>query len=94
MKYFDWDELKNARLKAERQVCFEDILIAINEGNLLDDVLHPNQKQYKGQKIFIVAINNYVFLVPYVEDDQKIFLKTIYPSRKFTSQHLSKRRRA
>jgi hypothetical protein len=93
VQYIDWDELKNAKLKAEREVCFEDVLTAINEGNLLDDIPHPNQKQYKGQRVFIVEINNYVFVVPYIEDDERYFLKTVYPSRKFTSKYLSKRRK-
>ena len=93
MKYFDWDELKNIKLKAEREIGFEDVLTAIDEGNLLDDITHPNQKQYKGQRIFIVQINDYVFLVPYMEDNEKYFLKTIYASRKFTSKYLSKGRK-
>ena len=88
MKYFDWDELKNTILKAEREVGFEDVLTAIDEGKLLDDIPHPNQKQYKKQRILIVNINGYAFLVPYIEDDEKYFLKTIYPSRKFTRKYL------
>ena len=93
MKYFDWDELKNIKLQAEREVRFEDVLTAIDEGKLHDDILHPNQKQYKGQRILVVEINNYIFLVPYVEDQEKYFLKTIYASRKFTIKYLSKGRK-
>ena len=89
MKYFDWNELKNARLKAEREVGFEDVLTALDEGRLLDDIPHPNQK-HKRQRLLIVAINDYAFVIPYVEDDEKIFLKTIYASRKFTNKYLSK----
>lgn len=92
MKYFDWSELKNVRLKAERDVCFEDVLIALDTGKLLDDIVHPDQKSYQGQRIFVVELDDYAFLVPCVEDTEKIFLKTIYPSRKFTSKYLSKRR--
>lgn len=88
MKYFDWSELKNATLVSGRGVSFYDIQAAIEEGNLLDIIPHPNQKQYPGQKILVVSIDNYVFLVPCIEDDEKIFLKTIYPSRKFTSKYL------
>ena len=87
MKYFDWSTLKNARLLAERDVCFEDIMTAIDENRLLDTILHPNQEHYQGQKIFVVEINEYVYLVPFVEDEEKIFLKTIYPSRKFTMKY-------
>lgn len=88
MKYFDWSELKNASLVAGRGVSFNDIQTAIEEGNLLDIIPHPNQKRYPGQKILVVEIDNYAFLVPCGEDDEKIFLKTIYPSRKFTTMYL------
>ena len=87
MKYFDWDEQKNAKLKAERDICFEDVLIALAEEKLLDDISHPNQKDYKGQRVIVIEINGYVFLVPYVEDEEKYFLKTMYPSRKFTGKY-------
>jgi len=88
-KYFDWDAEKSERLKAERELGFEDILIAIHEGHLLDIVEHHNPQRYPRQKIFVVAVNEYVYLVPFVEDDTKIFLKTIIPSRKATQQYLS-----
>jgi len=94
VKYIDWDELKNIKLKSEREVGFEDVLTAIDEGNLLDDIPHPNQKQYKGQRILIVQINDYIFLVPYIEDKEKYFLKTIYASRKFTNKYLSRGKQA
>lgn len=89
MKYFDWDPVKNAKLTADRSICFEDIVAAFDEG-LLDTVIHPNQSRYPGQKIFIIAVNSYVFLVPFVENEEKIFLKTIYPSRKFTLKYLGR----
>lgn len=88
MKYIDWDELKNTKLKAEREVCFEDVLTAIDEGRILSNEEHSNQKRYSGQKMFIVEINNYAYLVPYTEDDEKKFLKTIIPSRKATKKYL------
>lgn len=88
MKYFDWNETKNAKLKAERDVCFEDVLTAIDAGNVLDDVRHPNPILYTTQRVLIVAIDDYVYLVPYVEDTEKIFLKTIIPSRKATKKYL------
>lgn len=91
MKYFDWNEEKNKLLKLEREISFEEVTIAIKEGNLLDILEHPQQSKYPGQKIFVVSINNYAYLVPFVEDEQKIFLKTIIPSRKATQQYIIKR---
>jgi len=85
MKHFDWDEAKNAKLKAERGVGFEDVLTAFDEDRLLADLQHPKRPN---QRQFVIEHNKYAFLVPYVEDDQKIFLKTIIPSRKATRQHL------
>lgn len=93
MKYFDWNEEKNKLLKLERDVGFEDVTTAINSGELLDIITHPNQKKYPSQKMFVVNIGNYVYLVPFVEDSKKYFLKTIFPSRKMTKKYLIKRRR-
>jgi len=90
MKYFDWDNKKNEKLKIEREISFEDILIAIEEGEILDIIKHRNQKKYPNQKIFIININNYAYLVPFVEDKCKIFLKTIIPSRKATKKYILK----
>ena len=87
MKYFDWNMRKNEKLREERDISFEDVLIAIDEGKLLDIIVHPDQKQYQGQKIFIVTVNEYVYLVPFIEDNKKIFLKTIIPSRKATEHY-------
>ena len=92
MKRLDWNEAKNAWLKIERGISFEDVQTAIDEGNLLDNVAHPNKKHYPGQRILVVVIDSYVFLVPFVEDNEKLFLKTIYPSRKFTKVYLKERR--
>jgi hypothetical protein len=91
MKYFDWNTIKNIKLMAERGICFEDIVAALGDGRWLDTVNHPKQSSYPGQKILIVEVNNYVFLVPFVEDNEKIFLKTIYPSRKFTIKYIERR---
>jgi len=90
-KYFDWEASKNELLKQEREVSFEDVVIAIEEGYLLDILAHPNPKHYSHQKIFVVAISGYVYLVPFVEDEEKIFLKTIIPSRKATKRYIIKR---
>lgn len=90
MKYFDWNKEKNQKLKIERGVTFQEAVIAIQEGNLLTTVTHTNLKKYKNQKIYIVTIKEYVYLIPFVEDEEKIFLKTIYPSRKYTKKYLKK----
>jgi uncharacterized DUF497 family protein len=88
MKYFDWSVEKNEQLKEERGISFEEIIVAINEGNILDTLIHKNQKKYPEQKIFVVKINEYVYIVPFIEDDEKIFFKTIFPSRKATKNYI------
>ena len=90
MKYIEWDELKNELLKNERGVGFEDVLSAIEDNRVLDIKEHPNKKMYSHQQILIVQLNNYAYLVPFVEDEVKIFLKTIIPSRRETKKHLRK----
>lgn len=88
MKYFSWNEEKNELLKEERQVSFEDAVFYIEQGFLLDVLENPNQEKYKGQKIFVVQIEDYAYLIPFVEDEREIFLKTIIPSRKATKKYL------
>lgn len=88
MKVFSWNEEKNELLKAERQISFEDVVFYIEQGFLLDVLEHPNQEKYKGQKIFVVEIEEYAYLVPFLEDEREIFLKTIIPSRKATRKYL------
>ena len=88
MKYFSWNEEKNELLKEERQISFEDVVFYISQGFLLDVLEHPNQEKYQGQKIFVVQIDDYAYLVPFVESEQGIFLKTIIPSRKATKKYL------
>lgn len=90
MKYFTWDETKNEKLKAERAVGFDEIVFLIARGDLLDVLEHPNQQGYRGQRIFVVRRDDYVYLVPFVEDERVVFLKTIIPSRKATAQYLGK----
>jgi hypothetical protein len=88
VKYFDWDDAKNAKLRAERGIGFEDIVFHIERGDLLDILEHPNPGRYAGQRIFVVQREGYVYLVPFVEDEHSVFLKTIIPSRKATKQYL------
>jgi uncharacterized DUF497 family protein len=87
MKTFGWDPEKNERLKNERGVSFEDVLFHLQSGDVLDVFDHPNQARYPGQKIYAVVIEEYVYLVPFVESDREIFLKTIIPSRKATDRY-------
>ena len=90
VKYFAWDDAKNAKLRAERGIGFEDIVFHIERGDLLDILEHPNPDRYAGQRIFVVQREDYVYLVPFVEDEHTVFLKTIIPSRKAT-KHTSVR---
>ena len=88
LKYFAWNDAKNAKLRAERSIGFEDIVFHIERGDLLDILEHPNPRRYAGQRIFVVQGEDYVYLVPFVEDPHTVFLKTISPSRKATKQYL------
>jgi hypothetical protein len=82
MKPFAWSPEKNAQLLAERQLCFEAVVVAIEAGELLDVLEHPNQHRYPGQRILVVRLHGYIHLVPMVETEEYLFLKTIIPSRK------------
>ena len=88
VKRYAWNREKNQQLKAERSISFEEVLIHIANGDILDIIEHPNQEKYAGQRIFIVHIRDYAWLVPFVETEAEIFLKTIIPSRKATAQYL------
>lgn len=91
MKPFDWDEQKNKLLKVGRGIGFEEVVNAINDGHLLVVLKHPNPKKYPNQKVYVVTINNYAYSVPFVEGKETCFLKTIYPSRKYTKQYLNEK---
>lgn len=88
MKSFEWNNEKNLWLMAIRQVCFEDVVREVTERRVLDDFEHPDQKRYPNQKIFIVKINGYACRIPYVENQETVFLKTIIPSRQATKKYL------
>jgi uncharacterized DUF497 family protein len=88
MRYFDWSTDKNEWLKEQRDITFEEIVFHILHGGLLDVLEHPKKEQYPGQRIFVVNVAGYVCLVPYVETEESIFLKTIIPSRKMTKKYL------
>ena len=88
MKPFAWNSEKNELLKAERGVSFEEIALNIQLGNEVDIFEHPNQERYPGQRISVVLVEGYAYLVPFVESEEEIFLKTIIPSRKATKQYV------
>ena len=88
MKPFRWDPEKNERLKAARDISFEEIVLAVEEGGLEDVLVHPNQRRYPGQVVLVVSYREYVYLVPSVEEDAYYFLKTIIPSRKATRDYM------
>jgi hypothetical protein len=84
---YEWNEEKNKLLKDSRDVGFEEVLLAIDEGRLLDVVPHHNLVKYPNQKLFIVRIRGYIYYVPFVEDEVKIFLKNIVQSRKYQKKY-------
>jgi len=88
MKYLTWDKEKNEQLKKERNISFEIVSYFIETKQILDIIKHPNEHKYPDQRIFIILYNNYVYLVPFVENESQIFLKTIIPSRKATKKYL------
>ncbi len=88
MKPFRWDAEKNNQLQSERGISFEAVIYAINAGKVLDVVEHPNQLKYPEQKIFVLEVNQYVYLIPFVENEEELFLKTIIPSRKMKKKYL------
>lgn len=87
MKPIRWSAEKNYKLIQERGISFEDILFSLQGDGLLDDLVHPNREDYPHQRMFVVALNAYVYLVPYVESEDELFLKTIIPSRKATKRY-------
>ena len=90
MKYVDWGDEKNEKLKSKRGVSFEDVITAMEEGKVLATINHPNQSKYPNQKVFIINLNEYCYTVPFIETGEKIFLKTIIPDRKATKKYLKK----
>ena len=90
MKILNWNREKNEWLRKNRGICFEDILFYLDNNYLIDDVEHPNQVKYSGQRMMVLNIVEYIYLVPYVESEDEIFLKTIIPSRKATKNYMEK----
>jgi uncharacterized DUF497 family protein len=88
VKRFSWDGAKNDKLQSGRGISFEEIVHHIGRGDLLDVLEHPNQARYAGQRVFVVKVGRYAYLVPFVETGDEVFLKTIIPSRKATRDYL------
>jgi len=88
MLYYQWNKVKNEQIKTERGLSFEQVVMHIEGGDLLDVYQHPNQERYPGQQILVVRIGEYAYVVPFVESGDGRFLKTIIPSRKATREYL------
>jgi len=88
---FDWNEKKNTQLKEERGISFEEIVIAINDNRIIKVIQNPKNEIYPHQKMYLINYNNYIYVVPYVTNEEKneIFLKTIFPSRFYTKKYLT-----
>ena len=90
MKYYAWSAEKNESLKLDCGVSFEEVVFHIERGDLLDVLEHPNQRRYPGQRISVVDIRGYAYLVPFVESESEIFLKTVIPNRRATNTYLGR----
>ena len=90
MKPFRWNIEKNELVRLDRGISFESVVVALETGGLLDLMEHPNAAKYPNQKIFLVFIMNYVYLVPFIEEDDHYVLKTMIPSRKATRDYFQK----
>ena len=88
MKPFRWSSEKNDALRAERGISFESIVVSVEAGGLPDILAHPNQARYPRQRVLVVACDNYAYLVPFIEEQDHFFLKTVIPSRKATRDYL------
>jgi uncharacterized DUF497 family protein len=92
MKHYAWDPEKNEKLKAERGISFEAIVFHIEQGDEVDVLMHANPSTYPGQKVSVVLVEGYAYLVSYVESEEEIFLKTIIPGRKATKKYAGESR--
>ena len=84
---YEWNSKKNEWLKKERNISFEKIVFHLSQGDVWRIADHPDQKGYPGQRIYFVVVEEYVYLVPHVVEDEYIFLKSIIPSRKATKAY-------
>ena len=87
MKAIRWNPAKNEKLKRKRGTTFEEVVYHIEQGDVIDITEHPNQTRYPGQQIYVIRMHEYIYLVPFIETDDEIFLKTIIPSRKAVKEY-------
>lgn len=90
MKYFVWDEKKNRKLKEERGVSFEMVLQAIEDGFLLDVLEHPNTAKYQGQRLYVIEIDGYAYVLPFEDRGEERVLQTVFPSRRYTRLYVDR----
>ena len=90
MMRFSWNEEKNNLLKRRREISFEQIVLSIENNQVVDVIENPNQEKYKGQVFILVDFENYIYVVPATisDSEEECFLKTIFPSRKYTDNYL------
>lgn len=90
LKEYKWNKEKNEKLVWERGISFEIVLNYIEKNQVIDIVQHPNQEKYPKQQIYLIEIEDYIYMVPFVMSETEIFLKTIIPSRKVTRDRIKK----
>jgi len=90
VKIFNWDNDKNEKLKIERGVSFEQVVFCIENKQLLDIIEHPDKEKYREQKMYVVIIDKYAYIVTFVDKNNERFLKTVFPSRKYTKFYLKR----
>jgi len=91
MKHFAWNPEKNIELVEKRKISSERVVSHLEKHGYLDIISHPNTDKYPNQKIFILNIKNYAYLVPFIESEKELFLKIIIPSRKATKKYLGEK---
>ena len=89
MSEFDWNDEKSESLEKTRGICFEDVVVHVQNGCVLEVIKHPNKDRYPHQNMIVLDVEGYICLVPYVKSRGVRFLKTIIPSRKATREYLS-----
>jgi uncharacterized DUF497 family protein len=89
MSEFDWNDEKSESLEKARGICFEDVVIHVQNGCVIEVIKHPNKDRYPNQNMMVLDVEGYIYLVPYVKSKGIRFLKTIIPSRKATKEYLS-----
>ena len=84
---YEWNPEKNEEIKKERGISFEQIVFHLSQGDIWKTAEHPDQGKYPEQKIYFVIVEDYIYMVPFVTEDEYVFLKTIIPSRKATKDY-------